>query len=174
MLRDYDSETRFGESEPRDSARIRALVARFRVCWELYSAQIHAEEGIRNIGFDLELYGTPESGTERIMPGREHRRRVEAALEEIADWIIHRESPACSHLVSPDGPSLSYGPARANCPEVVVRVYIDHPQGWDQPTDESELRCLKEIEQALAKLGASKGRRSDARNALPFALLHSF
>jgi hypothetical protein len=146
---------------PGDPTGIRALVERFRVCWEVYPLQILAKEGIRKIGFDLQLLGTPECGTEHISPGCEHCRRVEIALQEIADWIMRRESPSCTHIVSPDGAALSYAPVRANRPDVVVRIFIAHRHQWDQPADECEERCLKEIEQALIELGACGGTWSN-------------
>jgi len=138
------------------------LVQRFRVCWEVYPLQILAKEGIRKIGFDLQLFGTPECGTEHIMPGCQHCQRAETALQEIADWIMQRESPSCTHIVSPDGASLSYAPVRANRPDVVVRVFIGHRHQWDQAADECDERCLKDIEQALTELGACNGGWSEA------------
>jgi hypothetical protein len=177
MLEENQSKSGSLDSQPGDPARLTALVERYQVCWEVYPLEILAKEkstteipvkeGIRKIGFDLELYGTPECGTEHVMPGCEHCRRVEIALEEIADWIMQRESPSCTHIVSPDGAELSYAPVRANRPDVTVRVFMAHRHQWDQPTDECEERCLKEIEQALAELGACKGGWSGARDESP-------
>ena len=163
MLEDNQSKSSPLGLEPGDLARITALVQKFRVCWEVYPLQILVKEGIRKIGFDLELFGTPECGTEHISPGCQHCQRVETALQEIADWILLRESPSCGHMVSADGAALSYAPVRANRPDVVVRVFIGHRHEWDQPADECEERCLKEIQQALIELGACSGSWSEAR-----------
>jgi len=159
-----ENRTGLRDSGPGEPAKIKLLVQRFRVCWEVYPLQILAEEGIRKIGFDLELCGTPECGAEHVVPGCEHCQRVEIALQEIADWILRRESPASGHLVTPDSGSLSYAPVRANRPDVVVRVFIGHRHEWDKPADECEERCLKDMEQALRDLGACKGGWTDARN----------
>jgi hypothetical protein len=166
MLEDNQTKAGSPALERGDSAKIKALVERFRVCWEVYPLQILVKEGIRKIGFDLELYGTPECGTEHISPGCQHCQRVETALQEIADWIMLRKSPSCTHIVSPDGALLSYAPVRGNRPDVVVRVFIAHRHQWDQPTDECEERCFKEIEQALAELGACSGTWSHPREEL--------
>lgn len=155
------------ELEPSNSAGLRTLVRKFRVCWEVYPLQILAKEGIRKIGFDLELFGTPECGTDHIFPGCEPCRRVEAALQKIADWVMLRESTSCTHIVSPDGASLSYAPVRASRPDVVVRIFIAHRHQWDLPTDECEKRCLEQIEQALTGLGACKGNWSERGVASP-------
>jgi len=164
MLEENRNKSGTPDLETSDSAGIKALVKRFRVCWEVYPLQILAKEGIRKIGFDLELFGTPECGNEHMMPGCQHCQRVEAALEEIANWIMQRESSSCTHMVCADGASLSYAPVRANRPDVDVRVFIGHRHDWDQPMDECEERCLKDIEQALTELGACKGGWSGARN----------
>ena len=165
MLEDNQNKSSLRDLEPGAPAGIKALVQRFRVCWEVYPLQILVKEGIRKIGFDLELFGTPECGTEHIVPGCEHCQRVETALQEIADRILLRESPSSGHLVTPDGASLSYAPVRANRPDVVVRVFIGHRHQWDQPADECDEGCLKDIEQALSELGACKGSWSEARDA---------
>ena len=157
MLDDNHNKSSLRELEPGDPAGIKAMVQRFRVCWEVYPLQILAKEGIRKIGFDLELFGTPECGTEHVVPGCEHCRRVETALNEIADWILLRESPSCGHMVSADGAALSYAPVRANRPDVVVRVFIGHRHQWDEPGDECTAGCLDQIKQALAELGACSG-----------------
>ena len=167
MLKDHQIKSGLADLEPGDPGGIKALVQRFRVCWEVYPLQILATEGIRKIGFDLQLFGTPECGTEHISPGCQHCQRVETALQEIADWIMQRESPSCTHIVSPDGASLSYAPVRANRPDVVVRVFMAHRHEWDNPIDECEERCLKDIEQALTELGACNGTWSDRRDESP-------
>ena len=148
-----------------DSAGIKPLVQRFRVCWEVYPLQILVKEGIRKIGFDLELFGTPECGAEHISPGCQHCQKVEAALQEIADWTMQRESPSCAHIVTPDGASLSYAPVRANRPDVVVRIFIGHRHEWDRPADECDEQCFKDIEQALSELGVCRGSWSEAPDA---------
>ena len=163
MLEDNQNKSSLRDLEPGDSAGIKALVQRFRVCWEVSPLQILAKEGIRKIGFDLELFGTPECGTEHISPGCQHCQRVETALQEIADWIMQRESPSCTHVVSPDGATLSYASVRANRPDVVVRVFIAHRHQWDEPADERTVSCLEQIKQALAELGACSGTWSHSR-----------
>jgi hypothetical protein len=162
MLEDNLSESSALDFELRDPAGIKALVHRFKVCWEVYPLQIPAKEGIRAIGFDLELFGTPECGSEHVVPGCEHCQRVESALKEIADWVMQRESPSCTHIVSPDGASLSYAPVRANRPDVIVRVFMAHRHQWDEPVDECTVSCLEQIKQALAELGACSGTWSHA------------
>ena len=173
MLEQNQSKSGSSNPEAGYPARLKAMVERFQVCWEVYPLQILAKEesqgdvppkkGIRTIGFDLELFGTPECGSEHVLPGCEPCQRVESALKEIADWAMQKEEASCTYIVSPDGASLSYAPVRANRPDVTVRVFMAHRHQWDQPADECQVRCLKEIEQGLTELGACKGGWSGPR-----------
>ena|SRR5262250_496076 len=80
MPEDKDSKTSSRTLESSDSAGIKALVQSFRVCWDVCPAEILVKNAIRKIGFDLELFGTPECGTEHVDPGCQHCLRVESAL----------------------------------------------------------------------------------------------
>ena len=165
MLEDKQNKSSPRDLEPGDPAGIKSLVQRFQVCWEVYPLQILTKTGLRKIGFDLELFGTPECGSEHISPGCQHCQRVESALKEIADWVMQQEEASCTYIVSSDGASLSYAPVRANRPDVVVRVFMAHRHQWDQPTDECEERCLKDIGRALTELGVCMGRWSEPPEA---------
>ena len=53
--------------------------------------------------------------------------------------------------------SLIYSRQRADRPDVRLTIQILHRDHWDQPIDECEERCLKDMEQALRELGACEG-----------------
>jgi hypothetical protein len=74
------------------AARLRDLVQQFRVCWSDRPEECFVDGTKRKIGFALELCGTHEPGTLHVSPGCEHCRPVQAALKEIANWILPRES----------------------------------------------------------------------------------
>ena len=160
--------------EPNGVARIRSLVQRFAVCWEAHPEQAvvtvldpkehgpRVKRELRKIGFSLELCGTPEPGAENVSPGCNHCRRVQSALKEIADWILPREERQCMYEVEIDTQSLSYSRVRADRPDVRVTVQILHEDNWDQPIDECEECCLKDMERALRELGACPGAWSPA------------
>jgi hypothetical protein len=163
MPEDDDNKSSSRVLESSDPAGIKALVQRLQVCWDVFPAEILVKGEIRKIGFDLELYGTPECGSEHVDPGCQHCLRVESALREIADWILPRVKPSCSFDVDSEGDSLSYAPERRSRPDVVVHINILHRHEWDQPIDECEELCLREIGQVLTELGVCRGRWSDAR-----------
>jgi len=103
MPEDKDSKTSSRTLESSDSAGIKALVQSFRVCWDVCPAEILVKNAIPKIGFDLELFGTPECGTEHVDPGCQHCLRVESALREIADSILPRVNPTCKFDVDSEG-----------------------------------------------------------------------
>ena len=138
-------------------SRIKDLVQRFRVCWEVLPEQTFVNREMRNIGFSLELYGTHEAGTGRVEPGCVHCIKVQSALNEIAKWILPREERVSRYEVRIDRQSLSYSHERADRSDVRVTIRILHRGTWDQPVDPCELRCLSDMEHALSELGACKG-----------------
>ncbi len=50
--------------------------------------------------------------------------------------------------------ALRYSAVRGNRPDVTLSVKIVHRRGFDQPVDDCEMRCLKEMKAHLAELGA--------------------
>ena len=144
-------------SETSEVVRIKDLVQRFRVCWEVYPQQAFNGTEMRNIGFSLELYGTHEPGIGHVSPGCIHCRTVQSALKDIAKWILPREERASRYEVSVDSQSLSYSPQRAERPDIRVTISILHRGTWDQSVDPCELRCLSDMEHALSDLEACKG-----------------
>lgn len=138
------------------STLLKDMVQRFRVCWEVSPERALVDKKIQSIGFSLQLYGTHEPGTQHVTPGCEHCRRVQAALRKIADSILPREQRISRYEVTTDSRSLSYSHKRGDRPDVRVTIQILHRGGWDQPVDECEALCLKDMEQALSELGACK------------------
>lgn len=152
--------------EPSALARIKGLVQRFAVCWEAHPEQAvitvldpkdqvrRAKAELRKIGFSLELYGTPESGAKSVSPGYHHCPGVQSSLEQIARWILPREERQCVYEIRTEPQSLIYSRIRADRPDVRLTITIFHRNNWDQPIDECQEYCLKDMEQALHEVGA--------------------
>jgi len=153
--------------EATDLSKIKDLVQRFMVCWEVYPEQVLTKGEIRKVGFALELYGTHEPGTGHVDPGCEHCRPVQAALREIAHWILPREERPSMYEVGVEAQALTYSRERGNRPDVRVTIRILHRSDFEKPIDECEVRCLKEMQQALGDIGACKSVWRPARQVLP-------
>jgi len=155
--------------QPNGLARIKGLVHRFAVCWEAHPEQAivtvldpkgqvrRAKAELGKIGFSLELYGTPESGAEGVSPGDHHCLRIQSSLEQIALWILPRGERQCICEIRTEPQSLIYSRIRADRPDVRLTITILHRNNWDQPIDECEEQCLKEMERALEEIGACEG-----------------
>ena len=139
-------------------AVLRDLVQRYRVCWEVWPDYLMLAGRKQQIGFQLELSGTHEAGTEHPTPGCQHCRKVFAALQVIAVHILPREERPSVYDIESFEPAIHYSPARGNRPEVSLTIRIGHREHFDRPVDECEVRCLEEMKQRLRELGASEGR----------------
>jgi hypothetical protein len=142
---------------PSNLLKIKDLIHRFRVCWEVYPEEVLVKREIRKIGFSVELFGTDAGGAADESPGCGRVRRVQSALEEIANWIVPRERSACRYEVEADSQSLSYSRERGGRPDSRVSIRILHGKERDRPIDESEVRRLQDMEKALTEVGACKG-----------------
>jgi len=70
------------------------------------------------------------------------------------DWILPKEERLSMYEIGPYEAALRYSKVRANRPDVTLSVKIVHRRGFDQPVDECEMRCLREMKEHLSQLGA--------------------
>lgn len=136
------------------SPRLADLVKQYQVCWEVWPENLVVSGKERQVGFELELSGTPESGTDPIGPGCPACQHVYAALRAVADWILPKDERPSMYTIDPYEQALRYSSVRGGRPDVTLSVKILHRRGFDQPVDQCELRCLEEMKQRLRELGA--------------------
>src|SRR5262245_56518986 len=98
--------------------KLKELVERFEICWEVVPDCYYVKHEIRQIGFELELTGTHEAGVEHPEPGCEHCRHVWRALKAISDWIIPKEIRDSSYDVYPFDQTIQYNQVRKFRPEI--------------------------------------------------------
>ena len=146
------------------SSALAVLVDRYQVCWDVWPEYLMVGGKQRQVGFELELTGTPEAGTEHVGPGCPACRQVYAALHAIADWILPREERPSRYEIGPYEQALRYSAIRALRPDVTLSVKIVHRRGFDLPVDQCEVRCLEEMKQRLRQLGACERHWSFRRS----------
>lgn len=139
-----------------DKAKLEELVERFRVCWRDWPEYIYADGHERQIGFELDLSGTHEPWVKHPEPGCEHCQRVFAALHEIAEWILPKDERPSTYEIEVFDRAIRYTAAHKGRPDVQLAIRILHRNGWDQPVDECEERCLQEMKARLAEIGACR------------------
>ena len=135
---------------------LRELVERFRVCWEIWPEHTCVGKERRQVGFQLELYGTHEPEVAHPEAGCPACQRIFAALHAIADWILPKEKRPSTYKIGSYDQAIRYSPARGKRPDVTLSIKIIHREGYEAPVDACEARCLKEMEQRLRELGVSE------------------
>jgi hypothetical protein len=66
-----------------------SLVQRYQVCWEVWPEYLAVGQGIRQVGFELELSGSDKCI--QCNPTCPECLRIRSALEMIANWIFERD-----------------------------------------------------------------------------------
>jgi len=146
------------QSLEHDLQLLRQLVERFRICWEVWPEYIIVGRGKRQIGFVLELSGTHAPGAEHPSPGCRHCQEVFRALQLIGANILPREIRDSSYEIGPYDQEIHYSHLRQNRPDVTLSIRVHHRSGFERPVDACEVRCLTEMKQQLAVLGACAGQ----------------
>lgn len=136
-----------------ETSSLADLVKRYEVCWEVWPEYLLVNGKERQVGFELELCGTHEAGN-HIGPGCPACRRIYSALLSVSKWILPKEERPSMYEVGPYDQSIRYSLVRGNRPDITLKVTILHRRGFDQPVDDCEVRCLKEMKERLTELGA--------------------
>lgn len=145
--------------------RLRELVEQHQVCYEVWPELLAVKDKTLKVGFLLELNGTHghDAHADQILPGCEHCHSTFEDLRQIAEWIMPKEERASYYDIQPFDNALRETPKRRFRSEVVLGMRILHRHGFDQPVDECEEVCLKEMRQKLKELGVHEGDwQSDA------------
>jgi hypothetical protein len=147
--------------------RLRALVEQHQVCYEVWPEMLSVKDKTLKVGFLLELNGTHGHDADNVLPGCKHCYSTFADLRQIAEWIMPKEERASYYDIQPFDNALRETPKRRFRTEVVLGIRILHRHGFDQPVDQCEELCLKEMRQKLKELGVHEGEwQSDARRRI--------
>jgi hypothetical protein len=137
--------------------RLRELVEQHRVCYEVWPEDLVVKDKRTKVGFLLEINGVHGDDADHILPGCKHCHSTFEDLRQIAEWIMPKEERASYYDVQPFDNALRETPKRRFRLEVVLGMRILHRHGFDQPVDQCEELCLKEMRQKLRELGVHEG-----------------
>jgi len=138
--------------------QLRKLVRKYKVCWEVWPEYHIDREGKRiQIGFELNLIGSHDHSEKILEPGCPECMKIYEDLSRIAHWIIPQVEGDILYEIGIFDASIHYSSQRRFRPEIILTVKILHKEGFDRPTDASEVQSLKEMEEKLERLGARKG-----------------
>ena len=150
-------------SDDAASFPLKELVQRFRVCWKVWPEYTYVGDEKRQVGYQLELAGTHEAGVTHPEPGCEHCEHVYNALHQIAEYILPGEERPSVYEIGPFDRAIRYWGLHSQRPDIMLTIKILHRHGREQPVDECEDRCLKEMEARLRELGACRLQWSDPK-----------
>jgi hypothetical protein len=139
--------------------RLRELVRRHKVCWEVWPEYHMDREGKRiQIGFELNLLGTHGHSEAIIEPGCPECIKIYESFRRIADWIIPKKEFDTLYEIGVFDASIHYSSQRRFRPEVILTIKILHREGFDHPIGADQVQALNEMEEKLGRLGVSKGK----------------
>jgi hypothetical protein len=137
--------------------RLRQIVERHRVCYEVWPERSVADGQKIVIGFELQLCGTNShvaTKGEQPVPGCKYCCETYEDLRQIADWILPTEERPSRYEIAAFDRSLHVAPRhRHSRSEVVLTVHILHRSDFNRDVDDCENRCLREMRQKLTELG---------------------
>jgi hypothetical protein len=141
------------------------FVRRYRICWEVWPELLVRDNKQRQVGFELELSGSHDFEGHHSGPGCSGCRQVFLALHAVVEHILPPEGRPSRYEIGPYEQALRYSAVRGNRPDVTLTVKVLHRQGFDQPVDPCEVRCLEEMKARLRELGACERQWSYAQKA---------
>ena len=141
---------------------LKELARKHGVCYEVWPEwSLVGNERIK-IGYVLELYGanSHEQGRKicHLVPGCRSCRETFEDMKKIAEWIMPREERVSRYELEPFNRVIHIAPKQRKLrSEVVLTVKILHRSEINQPVDDCEQRCLKEMRGKLNELGILEG-----------------
>ena len=138
-------------------ASLAELVGRYQICWEVWPELLFVNHKQQQVGFQLELSGAHDFAGHHGGYCSSCR-QVFQALHAIVDHILPPEGRPSRYEVGPYEQALRYSPVRGNRPDVMLTVRVLHREGFAQPVDACEVRCLEEMKSRLRQLGACERR----------------
>jgi hypothetical protein len=137
---------------PQDVEALRALARRLHAHYDVQpEVVIRGSERVK-VGFEVRLWAVHPKGA-RALPGCPKCLDLVPELERIANWALPREErPTRAHM-EPFRAALYDSPVVPGSDEISLSLRLVHRDGYDQPIDACEERCLKEIRSKLREIG---------------------
>jgi hypothetical protein len=124
------------------------------------------DHSLQEVGFRLELHGEHAEGS-HPMPGCALCQEIYMGLQEIAAWILPKEIRDSSYDLEAFDSSLHYSDPIKDPGSVRLGIAILHRSGFDRPVDACEVRCLREIQEKLRRLGVPRDPVVDMQRLPP-------
>jgi hypothetical protein len=135
-----------------DIEGLRASARRLHAHYDVEPEIVVADGARRKVGFQVRLWGVHPKGA-GVLPGCSRCRELDRELRRIAAFVVPREERPTRLELEPLRPALYDSSVVPGADEIALSIRLVHRQGYDQPVDACEDRCLKEILARLRQLG---------------------
>lgn len=142
---------------------LRDLVLKRRICYDSEPYYITSKKGpLIQIGFQLNLYGTLDSGLNNVSPDSPEYDEVESDLRRVAEVLSNSCGPLhmCKTTIF-DSNTIAYSADRKMRPDVTVHVPIFNQKKFGQPVDDQVRDTLQMSAKLLEAVGVQKIRWHD-------------
>ena len=165
------------ESQDTDAraALMREIVVGHQVCYEVRPEWAYVSGERTHVGYRLELCGVngheESEGEDHPTPGCPRCLRTYNDLRRLAEFVTPKgEDRPSRYEVEPFDRAWHVAPKeRRSRAEIVVAVKVLHRRGVNEPADECERTCLREMRAGLAELGVAEGAYREVRSVTPAA-----
>jgi hypothetical protein len=153
-------------SSPELLARLREIASRYRVYYLVRSDWLLVDGRVRRVGIDLSLCGTEDHLGLHLVPGCAECRHAYAELAEVVRWALPEDGGDSRLEIEPFDRSLHVVPSQRGRRNVVVDVRILHRHGFEDPVDDSQEQCFREMVAKLGTLGIRASFWDDPKTAV--------
>jgi hypothetical protein len=120
------------------------LIQHHQICYEVWPEWAMVDGRRVQIGFEVDLCAAARDEPD---PSQFEQ------LKELAASVLTGDQSTTDFEILPFDNSVHESPRRGFRPEVVLGVQILHKHGSEQPVDDCEQQCLRDLEHRLRKLG---------------------
>lgn len=131
---------------------VRAIARKLHAHYDIEPEIVFVDGARRKVGFHVRLWGVHAKGA-RVLPGCSRCREIEEELKRIGEFVVPREERPTRLEFDPFRPALYDSRVVPDADEVVLSIRLVHREGYEQPVDACEERCLKEIVARCRELG---------------------
>ena len=131
---------------------LKEWIRQHKVCSELLPYfEMHESKKVQ-VGFELHLYAQHSPGV-MANPGCKECQEVYKHLQQIARLALPQEFRPTRYEIEPFDASFHIRKETKMKSEVQLTMLIIHREGFFNPVDDCERRCLAEIQQKLKEIG---------------------
>ena len=132
------------------------LVHHYRVCWEMWPLRLPRDGQLVQVGFELDLLGTPPGDRGSLLPGQERGLELFQALGRIAHWAAAKAPPSVEYEFRLFSSAIHYSERRRNRPDITLAIEIVHRADYGAALDADQVECVRGLIDSLTSLGVQQ------------------